>query len=343
MAYYVHELKDPEMFGNHYHIFRAMEGIIDIRNDYWYTKFYLYSSGYFNLPLNSILATYILPYQEIEGIPFNLCVDQDRLKHFEATNYLDCHIYEASHAINVANNPLLKSLLNNAQIRWQINFEIDPTPLSHVQHDITQEDLDSLINETSKMSHSFDMYYTNNYRFDDKHSKWNITNRYELQLDGTVKKHDNLISAIVNDYSKNKLPITLLATLKSNKQFQIIDIKIKFVYKVIGDEDNEKTFEFNSYATEKDSYEANVYFDIKTLYDHTNKKVNNAIDGIKGFYIPKFSSGYYQINFNLYQDFNVASCVLINPFCFDVNNDFPKVLVTPIEIKSLEGYTFKKF
>lgn len=343
MEYYVKPLKNTGIFDNQYHIFRGMEGIIDIRNDYWYTHFYLYSSGNFHLPLNSLLATYILPYQEIEGVAFNISTSQGKKEKRESTNRADCTVYETSQEINIASNQFLKSVLNNVQIKWQINFEIDPTPLTHVAHNIAQNDLDNLINETSRLSHSFDMYYSNNYKFSDKQQSWNITNQYELNMDGTIYEHSNVLTAIANDYSKYKQPIILLATLKSNKKFQITDVKIKFVYKITGDENSEKVFEIGSYPTNKNMFETNIYFDAKTLYDHTNKKINNSIDGITGFYIPKFSSGYYQITFNLYQDYNLTNCILINPFSFDVDNDFPKILITPTVINSLEGYTFKKF
>ena len=322
-----------------YHFIKGMDGIIDLRENYWYLKLYLYSCNNFYLPPNSLLANLKLPYQSIKGITFNLSSDQDRKNKYKWEDSKYCKVYEAICTIDISSNKYLKQNLYDAKIDYQFNFEIDPEPISHISNNsIDQRDLDSLINETYELEWNFSMYYSNMYQMSPDNLVCNCHNLYKIDANKKVVEEKSIVKAIVNDYTCYQKPIIKLATIKSTIPFQITNTIIKFFYQIDGD-DKEYEFELKNFKSNQVGYETEIYCDFKTLFNEKSNLITNSFFGIKGFYIPKFSSGFYQISFNLSQNNNNIKFIITNPFHFATQNNFPKIKITTAKFENLNTFT----
>lgn len=322
-----------------YHFIKGMDGIIDLRENYWYLKLFLYSCNNFYLPPNSLLANLKLPYQTIKGITFNLSSGQDKKNKYKWEDEKYCKVYEAICTIDISGNKYLKQNLQNAKINCQFNFEIDPEPISHISNNsINQYDLDSLINETYEMEWDFNIYYSNIYQISTNNLVCDCRNLYKIDANKNVVEEKSIIKAIVDDYMHCQKPIIKLATIKSTIPFQIVNITIKFFYQIDGNE-KEYEFELRNFKSNPISYETEINCDFKTLFNEQSNLITNSFHGINGFYIPKFSSGFYQVNFNLSQNNNNVKFIITNPFHFITHNNFPKIKITTTKFENLNTFT----
>lgn len=332
--------KIPESFGskNKYHFIKGMDGFIDLRENYWYLKLYLYSCNNFYLPPNSLLANLKLPYQTIKGITFNLSSDQDRKNKYKWEEVNCCKVYEAICTIDISCNNYLKQNLHDAKISYQFNFEIDPEPISRISNNtINQYDLDGLINETYGLEWDFNLYYSNIYQITTNNLICDCRNSYKIDANKKVTEEKSVVKAIVNNYMHYQKPIIKLAVIKSTIPFQITNIVIKFFYRIDGN-NKEYELELKNFKSNLIGYEVEINCDFKTLFNEKSNFVSNSFHGIKGFYIPKFSSGFYQVNFNLSQNNNNVKFIVTNPFHFATKNNFPKIKITTAKFENLNTF-----
>lgn len=339
MAYFINKIPNSLYKNKQYHFIKGLDGTIDLRSNYWYLKLYLLSYNNFALPPNSLISTLRIPCQTINNITFNLCSDQSIKQKYKNINNQYCKVYEAICAIDISGNQYLKQNLSNAKINCQLNFEIDPLPISKISNNsINQTDLDSLINETYELEWNFDVYYSNTYYLSNNNSICECINSYHIDPNNQVNENKGIIKAIVNDYMDWKKPIINLVTLKSTEPFQVLKIKIKFFYQIDGISD-QHSYELNLFKSNIAKYETSINCETKTLFNNTNNQIFSAINGIYGFYIPKYASGYYQINFNLLQNNNNVNFYINNPFHFSTNNNFPKIKILSKVFEQMDDFT----
>ncbi len=337
--YSVNKIPESTNSTKKYHFIKGMDGIIDLCENYWYLKLYLYSCNNFYLPPNSLLANLKLPYQTIKGIAFNLSSDQDRKNKYKWEEEKYCKVYEAICTIDISGNKYLGQNLCDTKINYQFNFEIDPEPISRISNNsIDQYDLDSLINETYGLEWDFNVYYSNIYQMTTNNLVCDCRNLYKIDTNKKITEEKSVVKAIVNDYMNCQKPIIKLATIKSTVPFQITNIVIKFFYRIDGN-NNEYEFELKNFKSNPIGYEAEINCDFKTLFNEKSNLITNSFHGIKGFYIPKFSSGLYQVNFNLLQNNNNVKFVVTNPFHFATRNNFPKIKIINAKFENLNTFT----
>ena len=181
------------------------------------------------------------------------------------------------------------------------------------------------------------MYYSNMYQISPNNLVCDCHNLYKIDANKKVVEEKSIVKAIVNDYMHQQKPIIKLVTIKSTIPFQITNTIIKFFYQIDGD-DKEYEFELKNFKSNPVGYETEIYCDCKTLFNEKSNLIVNSFHGIKGFYIPKFSSGFYQINFDLSQNNNNIKFVVTNPFHFATKNNFPKIKITKAKFENLSAF-----
>lgn len=167
---------------------------------------------------------------------------------------------------------------------------------------------------------------------------YDCRNAYKIDVNKKVVEEKSIVKAIVDDYMYCQKPIIKLAIIKSTIPFQIINIIIKFFYQIDGD-NKEYEFELKDFKSNSISYETEINCNFKTLFNEKSNFITNSFNGINGFYIPKFSSGFYQVNFDLLQNNNIIKFIVTNPFHFATHNNFPKIKIMTTKFENLNAFT----
>lgn len=314
MGYEIKKIEGNDYNNYKYHYLDHMCCVIDIRDNYWTFAVDLFSINNFKLPINSLAGDLNLPFQQIEDIAFNLATDQSYAKVGVKHNEKYSKIYSGYFSVDVSQNEFLKQDLNNTKIDLEMSLFIDPEAAKAAGSAISQDVLDVLINETFEQRWSFEMYYTNTYKVNQKGT---IDNIYSYKLPNgnvcvplikEIAIDSENLSNLLNSFNK-------LATLASATPFQVLGAKVKFYYwiellaepKIL-----EKTIEVDKVITNSLDINLNDY----TIYDYVKDEVVFNPSGAKGFFIPKYSQGYYELELQVLQNAVLNKFVLKNNFNF---------------------------
>lgn len=342
MAYYfINEIQNNIWNHYKYHYLDHITTVIDIRDNYWSFAMDLFTINDFKLPINSLAGDLQLPYQQVTDIAFNFASDQSHAKESVVHNADYCRIYSGSFNVDISQNEFFKQDLDNVKIAFNLDLFIDPDAAKGAGEDIKQEQLDPLIDETLEQHWSFELYYTNTHFVQHSQSVNNVVS-YSLPFGNecipTFKSID-VSSALYVDLTN---PFNTLAHLQSSTPFQIISAKVKFYYWIeLSSEckELEKVLEIDRQPTNSLSIDINDY----TIFDYVNNTVIFNPIGVKGFNIPKYSHGYYELELSVLQSNCTNKLIIKNDFNFTQSQAQPCVYIIHQRIDSLEGYKEIKF
>lgn len=341
MAYYINQIKDNVYNKYKYQYLDHAVGCIDLRQNIWDFNFKFIMINDCSLPIWSILMSVDIPYQQTKNIPLNLASDQTGASDLVKHNKKYAKIYESKFSLDISNNQYLKQDLNNIKLLTTMSFEVDAEQIKKSQAKISQEDLDGLIIETGEQRWSYEMYYTNTH-FVNESTVINNPFAYQVLENGQCFPSTRPIISILNDYSLNDRPINDLIHFKSSTPFKVEECKVVFHYWIEGIA-KEKTLETNVDVQKEFINELQICFDKNTTYDFINDTVVIDAEGIKGFYVPKHTKGYFQIELKLFQDNEIVKFIIKNNFDFQDEINKPHIDISNILINSLEGYKKVEF
>ena len=248
-----------------------------------------------------------MPYQQINNISFNLATDQSGAKVDVEHNANFAKLYTANFNVDISQNELFKQDLNNIKLDLNLVLYIDPEAAKGAGTDVKQDELDHLMKETSEQRWDFSLYYSNTYLIDHSATIENVSG-YSLPLGHDCIKTKKLIN--FNSLELNNLieSFNTLANISSSEPFQILSAKVKFYYWIEFDvqcQTLEKVINVDHSMTNQ----IQIDFNDNTLYDFKNNKVILDPLGIKGFYIPKFSQGYYELEMQIMQNNSLSKFI----------------------------------
>ena len=321
---------------NKYQYLDHVETLIEIKYNYWSFDMQLYLINNYNLPPGLIVGELDLPYQQVKDLTFNLATDQSEASKrvTELASY--AKIFESKFDVDVSNNELFKQDISNAKINCSIKLEVDPQIIKNAGVQLEQERVDALISETSTQSWDFEMYYTNTNLINGSDKVLNQFG-YALSNNHECMTKFRIVDVSSNDYSSNIEAINDLVTIQSDTVFQVISAKVKFYYWL----DNQaEQKELETVLRPDRSLTKNLQLSVnrQSLYDYTNNKVTWDVGGITGFYIPKLSHGYYELELLINQDCNVNKFIIKNPFVFIKDVFDPYIGVSHIVITDVTDY-----
>ncbi|MBQ0045826.1 MAG: hypothetical protein KBS35_02965 [Mycoplasma sp.] len=336
MSYFINEIKDNTYNHYKYHYLDHLTTVIDIRDNYWSFAIDLYSINDFKLPINSLAGDLQLPYQRMENIAFNLASDQTGAQEAVKYNKKYCHIYSGCFNVDISQNDFFKQDLNNTKIDLTLSLFIDPEAAKAAGTDISQDNLDNLINETNEQRWDFVAYYTNTHLIDNSCEIDNITG-FNLPIGKQCIPTINPILVSLPSLENLKVSFNDLITISSIVPFQIMSGKIKFYYwlelssecKTI-----ETVLEIDRQLSNSKTVSLNNY----TVFDYGKNEVVFDPIGVKGFNIPKYSQGYYELELQVQQDNTINKFIIKNKFSFQQNIIKPYIAITHRVIESLEGF-----
>lgn len=331
MAYFIHKL-DKNLYNHYkYHYLDHMVTVIDLRENYWSFAMDLYSINDFNLPLNSLVADLQLPYQEVKDINFNLSSDQSHAQEGVEHNKQYARLYTSTFNVDISQNEYLKQDLTNTRLNLELSLFIDPEAAKAAGDDINQEDLDSLMNETSEQRWDFVMYYTNTHLIKQNAVIDNVVG-YTLPFGHEcvpTTKSIRVSSDLLQDLNQS---FNTLAKLSATNPFQILYAKVKFTYWIdplLETKSLEKVLDIDHSIHDNISIELND----ATRFNEESNEVIFDNTGIPGFYIPKYSHGYYELELHVQQDNTITKLIIRNEFNFNAcqQKAFMAIVAKPIE------------
>ncbi|XQP55996.1 MAG: hypothetical protein ACOQNY_01230 [Mycoplasmoidaceae bacterium] len=340
MGYSIGEIKNNTWNHYKYHYLDHLTTVIDIRQNYWSIAIDLYSINNFNLPINSLAGDLQIPYQQIKDIPFNLASDQSLAKSSVEHNADYCKIYSTFFNIDVSQNEFFKQDLSDTLINFDLTLFIDPEA-AKAAGSLDQATLDKLINETQEQRWSFEMYYTNTYLIQQTDIIDNIIG-YSLQTGHSCMPTIRRMKLSSASYVDMITPFNNLAHIESLSPFQVISAKVKFYYWIelaVEPKILEKVLTVDRLPTKQ----ITISFNETTLYDFAKDEVILSPIGIKGFNIPKYSNGYYELELQITQDNTINKFIIKNDFNFTQNEIQPYISIIHHRIESLEGFKEVKF
>lgn len=336
MGYFINQIKDNVHNHYKYQYLDHLQAIIDLKDNYWSCYMQLICINDCSLPLGATVCSLNLPYQEVKDITFNLASDQSDAPSLVEYNKNYAKIYDSQFNIDISQNEFFKQDINNTKITCSIKMEIDPQILKNAGASFDQVAVDSLINETSEQKWDFSMYYTNT-NLVQSNKTFNNQFGYTLNNGNDCLTKYRLVDVACNDYSANQDSITCLTTITSDTPFQVISAKVKFYYWLELDTEQrvlDSTLLVNNQLTNM----LNIDFNQNTLFDFINNKVTLDSGGICGFYIPKMSHGYYELELLVNQDDNFTKLIIQNPFNFVKDMSNPYMGISHIEIDNIDDF-----
>lgn len=336
MGYYIKKLPEHDINKYRYSYLDHLETIIDLRDNYWDFDMQLYIINDASVPLNSYTMDMQMPYQEISDICFNLAADQEGVKERVDGNNDYAKLFESKFLVDVSKNEYLKQDLSHAKLNCVVNLQIDPEVMEKAGFDPGQEALDGFVNETGEQKVIFDLDYSNYYEVN---KDGELSNNYGFSLarhSSTCFSRIRLINVQSNDYSDNKKAINHLTSIQCDDKFQVLVGKVKFYYWL--DLQEGQTLEFDLDLDKQETNLINIDLNQKTIFDYENNKVLVDPCGINGFYIPKYSWGYYELTLKIFQDGNIHTFVIKNNFAFKENISKPYMAMQSIVINDLAGF-----
>lgn len=323
MGYEIKKIENNTFNHYKYHYLDHMCCVIDIKDNYWDFQVDLYSINNFKLPLNSLAGDLNLPFQQIESIAFNLSSDQTNAKIGVKHNEQYSKIYSGHFSVDISRNEYLKQDLNNVKLNLELGLYIDPEAIKAAGSEISQDALDDLVNETHEQRWSFEMYYTNTYHIKQTGKVDNI-HSYKMPLGNLcipIVKEVNITSDVLTGMA---CPFNKLTSISSSTQFQILSAKVKFYY-WIKTASEPKTIEKIIEVDKTPSNTIDINLNDSTIYDYEKNEVVFNPSGAKGFYIPEYSNGYYELELNILQNTTLNKFVVTN--WFDFTNHIGKPII----------------
>jgi len=336
MGYYIKQIPNNKFNKYKYGYLDHMETLINMKDHYWNFAMELYCADNSSLPLNTLTLDMQLPYQTVSNVQFNLASDQTGVKDKVVYNIDYAKKYIANFNVDISQNEFLKQKLSNAKIDINLQMQIDPDPISKASFGPKQEDLDGLINEYGEQRFNFFYYYTNTHKIN---KQGQVQNDYGFQLKGGNEcvRRCALVNCVGDDLLYNKQSIIQLANINSLDDFQVLSAKVKFNY-WIGEDTETKSIESELNVKSSLTKNINIEFTKSTNYDFVNNKVILDPLGINGFYIPKASHGYFELELKINQNNNINNFVITNNFVFDNVDVKPYIGCCQITINSLEDF-----
>lgn len=339
--YYIKQIEDNTWNHYKYHYLDHISTVIDIHDNYWAFAMDLYSINNFRLPINSLAGDLQLPYQQVTDIAFNLASDQSHAKESVEHNPDYCHIYSGNFIVDISQNEFFKQDLNNVKVHFNLSLFIDPDAAKGAGDDIKQEQLDPLIDETLEQRWSFELYYTNTHVINQEAKINNIVG-YSLINGNECIPTNHIVNITSTSYVDLVSSFNTLAYLSSLTPFQIIGAKVKFYYWIeLSSEckELEKVLNISREPTQSISIKLDDY----TIFDYANNAVVFNPIGAKGFRIPKYSHGYYELELLVLQNNSTNKFVLKNNFSFLQTETQPFIYIIHQTINSLDGFKEIKF
>lgn len=337
MQYFIKKLPEHDLNPYRYSYLDHLETIIDLRDNYWDFDMQLYVIDNACVPLNTYTIDLQIPYQTASNIVFNLATDQSGVKQRVDGNRDYAKLLESQFIVDVSQNEYLKQNLENAKVNCIVSLQIDPEPIEKASFSPDQECLNGFINEAAEQRTHFDLDYSNYYQVEKGKE---LMNNYGFTLDWhqtTCFAKARVVDIACEDYLENTKSINKLTSIASQQPFQVLAAKVKFHY-WLDLEQEEKLFEVNLEVDTKQTYKTEICLNQATSYDFINDKVILNPAGIMGFYIPKYSSGYYELELKFCQDGNIHTFLIKNEFNFLQNINNPYIALSNVTINDLKDY-----
>lgn len=336
MSYYIKQLEHNTYNHYKYHYLDHINAVIDIRQNYWSFAIDLFTINDFKLPISSLAGDLQLPYQLVQNIAFNLNSDQSRAKESVEYNKEYCRIYSSNFDVDISQNEFFKQDLQDMKLNFELSLFIDPEAAKGAGTDITQDDLDNLINETSEQRWNFNAYYTNTHLIEQTDTVDNISG-FNLPFGNVCIAISRQIKVSCNNLSNQEKPFNNLTNISSVVPFQVLTGKVKFYY-WLEFESQVKTLEVNLNIDKSLTNSLTINFDNSTIFDYEKNEIVVDPIGPLGFYIPKYSQGYYELELQILQSNSINKFIIKNNFNFVRNIDKPYIAITHRVIDSLEGF-----
>lgn len=336
MNYYVKKIENNTYNKYKYHYLDHINCVIDIRQNYWTFAVDLFSINNFNIPINSLSGDMQLPYQEIKNIVFNLATDQSYAKKSVVHNADYSHIYSGYFNVDISRNEFFKQDLSNAKINFDLDLYIDPEAAKAAGSDIAQDVLDDLKKETNEQHWDCGMYYSNTYKVEKAATINNIVS-YSLTSGHECIATTKQLEFISDELTNKKEPFNNLVLIKSQTPFQILFGKVKFSYWIELDS-KVKTLEKNLTIDKNLNNLIDIKLDDYTFFDYEKNEVVFDPIGSKGFFIPKYSQGNYELELHILQDNVLNKFIIKNCFNFVKHEGQPMIGITHKIINNLDGY-----
>ncbi len=337
MQYFIKKLPEHDLNPYRYSYLDHLETFIDLRDNYWEFDMQLYVINNASVPLNSYTIDMQLPYQTASNIAFNLATDQTGVQDRVDGNKEYAKLFDAKFNIDISQNEYLKQNLENAKVNCTVALQIDPEPIEKASFSPDQEYLNGFINETGEQKATFNLDYSNYYQVvKDKQ----LMNNYGFSLgrhSSSCFSRVRLVDVSSEDYLNNTRAINKLTSIACETPFQVLAGKVKFHYWLDLTQE-EKLFEANLILDGLETNQKDICLDQATSYDFVNDKVILNPAGINGFYIPKYATGYYEVELKFCQDGNVHTFMIKNDFNFLQNINEPYIAVSNVVINDLKDF-----
>lgn len=336
MAYYINKIVRNVYNHYKYHYLDHMVSVIDIRDNYWAFNVDLYCINDFCLPINSLAANLQLPYQQVQDLAFNLNSDQSKAQAGVEHNKEYAHIYSSAFNVDISQNEYLKQDLTNIKLDMELSLFIDPEAAKGAGDAIKQEDLDPLMNETSEQRWNFEMFYTNTHLINQSKVIDNVVS-YTLPFG-----HECIATTKTLRFSSDLLldlnhPFNNLTKVSSTTNFQVLVGKVKFTYWIDSSLESktiEKQLQLDPSLT------SSMVIDLNdgTKFDEQNNCVVFDRLGVPGFYIPKCSHGYYELELHIMQEGTINKFIVNNNFNFETYQQIAFISIASKELTSQEDW-----
>lgn len=336
MAYYIHILEKNKHNRYKYHYLDHMTTVIDLHENYWTFAIDLYSINDFSLPVNSLTGNLQLPFQEVQNLIFNLATDQTHADDNVEYNKEYARLYTGTFNVDISQNEYFKQDLENVRLNLELNLLIDQEAAQAAGDDVEQEAFDGVVRETAEQRWNFAMYYSNTHLINQSDTVDNTTG-YSLPLGNECMPISEQIKIFSKDYQRQELAFNDLLNIRSSVPFQILSGKVKFTY-WLELETESKTLEKVLTISHSPTGSTNVSLDDYTFFDYEKNEVCFDPIGVKGFYIPKYSHGYYDVELQVLQNSAISKFIIRNYFNFITNEEQPTLSVVHKVINDLTGY-----
>jgi hypothetical protein len=138
-----------------------------------------------------------------------------------------------------------------------------------------------------------------------------------------------------------KKPITYLLTLQVAQPAAILSYRVNFYYS-IGNENKIHEYHYENKDIMPIEGSCDINFNAITAYDDTSKDVTTNLVGMKGFYIPVRSAGYYELIAQIDQNNNRRTYCFHKNFSFTSETYYDRTInIKPIVIDAINA-NFKR-
>ncbi len=320
-GYYVKRLEENPV--NHFKwiYIDSYDGELKENDNKWYFDLKFYIIQNLNLPLNVFNLTLSTQFCEITDLTINPSNIEQIPQWVQQKEY--CTAYSLSFNLDTNDSKFFQQALEKYNIQLQFKMGVDTNVLNNAKVELDQDEYDQFVTECYSQQISATFKYSNYEQKDDSNSFFEMPSTYYLNSSiGSYSEDEVVYYSLNNETEQTDEPIKKLVDIEFKKEFTIFEQKIKFVYQILGQKQQEI-----SYETSLPTYGNTptiINYDFCTYYNESTGTIENQINGVDGFYCPLTCVGYYEIGIKV--NFNNTTKIIkfINNFSFKGNEDYQK-------------------